>query len=395
MAPKLTISKIIEECKIVHSNKYDYTKTLQFEGYKNNRTKIPITCRKHGDFTQSVKDHKKGKEGCKHCRTQKSREKQALTTQEFINRARKIHDNTYNYEFVVYINNNTPVTIECHKHGPFLQLPKNHINEKAGCDKCSREISGKKRTKSTINFITQAQKIHGDLYNYSLVNYKNAGTKVTIICNIHGKFEITPRLHTGSNRKQGCQKCGIISSIIARTKTLEQFIVEATDLHESRYNYEFVVYKNNKTPVYIECDEHGPFKQSPECHLRGQGCPLHFDSKGETKVANVLRKNGIHFTQNKSLPGLCYKKPLRIDFYWEINQEKFAIEFDGRQHFESSDFFGGDKTLKETQKRDTIKNNYCIKNGIKLLRISYKEFYQIKEIVDDFLQGYSISKYII
>ncbi len=59
---------------------------------------------------------------------------------------------------------------------------------------------------NTEQFIAKAVEIHGDTYDYSLVEYKNCHTKVKIVCRIHGAFEQTPNSHNSQN--QGCPMCG-------------------------------------------------------------------------------------------------------------------------------------------------------------------------------------------
>lgn len=75
-----------------------------------------------------------------------------------------------------------------------------------------------------------------------------------------------------------------------------------------------------------------------------------------------------------------------------------CIEYDGKQHFKAVDFFGGEKGLIETQKRDKEKNNYCLKNGIYLFRIPYTDFERINQILSEIFKEKSsttIEKYLI
>ena len=98
-----------------------------------------------------------------------------LTTEEFIERAQKIHGNKYDYSLVKYENNEAIIKIICPKHGIFEQRVNNHL-QKSGCPYCAGNIK-----KDTISFIEQSNKIHGDKYDYSLVNYKISRKKVKII----------------------------------------------------------------------------------------------------------------------------------------------------------------------------------------------------------------------
>jgi hypothetical protein len=119
------------------------------------------------------------------------------------------------------------------------------------------------KRKTTEEFIKMAKSIHGDGYDYSLVEYKNNKTKVKIICHEHGIFEQKPIHHL---RGHGCHECG------DKRLTTKQFIEKAKSIHKDKYDYSLVEYKNNKTKVRIICPEHGAFEQRPNDHLRGRGC---------------------------------------------------------------------------------------------------------------------------
>ena len=134
---------------------------------------------------------------------------------DFIKDAKLKHKNKYDYSKVIYKNKKTNVIIICSVHGEFEQKPYLHLSTN-GCKKCNI-VNGlySKKKKSTEQFIIDAKKIHGDKYNYSLVDYVNNKTKVKIICSIHGIFEQRPDTHLNNN----CYKCGRISS---RLKTIKR-----------------------------------------------------------------------------------------------------------------------------------------------------------------------------
>ena len=131
--------------------------------------------------------------------------------------------------------------------GDFLQRPGNHIRSGQGCPKCAGNIN-----KGSQEFIEEVIKIHGDIYDYSKVDYKNANTKIIIICKIHGEFDKTPSKHT--NSKQGCAKCSGYY-----IPTTDEFIENAKLIHGDRYNYSKVDYKYSNENVIITCKVHGDF----------------------------------------------------------------------------------------------------------------------------------------
>ncbi len=183
----------IKKAKEVHGDRYDYSLVQ----YKNNRTKIKIICKEHGIFEQNPKHHLRGS-GCKKCA-----ETYNYDTKEFIKRAKEIHGDKYDYSLTEYKNNRTKVKIICKEHGIFEQNPSDHLSSH-GCLKCSFKETSNRQLSDTGNFIKKAKEIHGDKYDYSLVEYKHSKEKVKLICKEHGMFEMKPNSHLNG---QGCPVC--------------------------------------------------------------------------------------------------------------------------------------------------------------------------------------------
>ncbi len=121
------------------------------------------------------------------------------------------------------------------------------------------------RRSTREKFIEQAMLVHGNKYDYSLVEYINNRTKVKIICPTHGIFLISPAGHVPM--KYGCIDCGG-----TRKRTTEEFIKKASEFHNNRYGYKKVVYKNTSTEIIIDCPVHGEIKQTPFEHMHSVGC---------------------------------------------------------------------------------------------------------------------------
>lgn len=122
----------INECKINHNNKYDYS----LVEFKNSKTKIKIICPVHGEFIMISKQHLDGGE-CFSCRYEKNGKKQSLNQNDFINQCNIIHDNKYDYSEIVYYNNHTKIKIICPIHGEFEQTPASH-KKGCGCPECGK-----------------------------------------------------------------------------------------------------------------------------------------------------------------------------------------------------------------------------------------------------------------
>ena len=272
----------INQANKVHGGKYDYS----FSKYVSTHTKITIICPKHGEFTQSPASHLQG-HGCMECGG-----KRKLHLSEFIDRANKKHKFRYTYENSVYKKNDVKVEITCTKHGPFYMTPQNHLAGQ-NCYLCAEESRRKKQRLSKKEFIVRAKSVHGNRYDYKNVRYKNYDSMVEIICPIHGSFTQEASNHL---QGKGCNKC--FGSI---PYTNESFAQKANKVHKNLYDYSLVNYKNNSTQVTISCNVHGSFIQTPHNHLAGKGCPQC------GKEVNVLGDTLRNVRKNKKyLPGLFY-----------------------------------------------------------------------------------------
>lgn len=184
-------------------------------------------------------------------------------TEIFIQKAKGVHGEKYDYSQTVYVRNVENVKIICPVHGVFEQSPKSHLK---GCH--CLQCSGKARS-NTEDYIQKVKQIHGDKYDYSLVKYESRSKKVRIICKKHGEFMQVAKEHF----KYGCYECGIDTIKNKLSSDTEKFIGNAREIHGEKYNYDHVEYKRNKIRVKIKCPDHGEFLQRPNDHLSGSGCP--------------------------------------------------------------------------------------------------------------------------
>ncbi|MCV8988861.1 GIY-YIG nuclease family protein [Escherichia coli] len=264
---KLTTEDFIEGAKAVHGDKYDYSKVK----YVGAHTKAVIICPEHGEFKKTLGDHLRKKQGCPKCQIEAER---AAYAEKFKAEAGAKYNYKYDYSKVEYVNAKTKVVIVCPVHGEFEQKPDSHLNS-GGCRKC-----GGTERKTTEEWIAEAKALHGDKYDYSLVNYKTCNDEVEIICNTCGAhFPQRPHDHAPSGK--GCPECGKkkvaeVSRKTQRKKASEaakRFEARARAIHKDKYDYSRVEYVNRETEVTIICPIHGEFTQKPFVHInRKAGC---------------------------------------------------------------------------------------------------------------------------
>jgi len=204
---------------------------------------------------------------------------------------------------------------------------------------------------------------------------------VLIICPIHGEFWQRPADHLSGKT---CLKCSY--DIRTENQTFDNtiFITKCNEIHNHKYDYSKVKYKNSQSQVTIICPAHGEFIQFPKHHLRGHGCKLCYKSEGENSIESYLKSKSITYIREYTFDTcrslLKYNFKLPFDFY--LPTCNICIEYDGQQHYESREYFGGDDALHQTQTNDKIKTQYCITNNIKLIRIPYWEFKNIHTILE-------------
>ena len=210
-------------------------------------------------------------------------QKKRLTTDDFIMRSSIKHCNKYLYDKSVFINSKSKIKIICNDHGEFDQNPNKHMTG-SGCPKCGIiNHSGPKRPLTTDVFIEKSNIIHNNKYDYSLVNYQNAHTNIKIICKEHGEFIQEPTNHLMG---KGCRLCGKIKIAQSQRSNTDIFIAKANVIHNDKYDYSLSDYSTARSKLKIKCAKHDlVFEQTPDNHLRGNGC-----WKCSTSVSNLESK---------------------------------------------------------------------------------------------------------
>lgn len=122
----------VKNAKVKHGDKYDYSNVE----YVNSRTKVCIVCPEHGEFWMTPRQHLQGC-GCYGCGKEEFSNKRKLGSEGFIEKAKQIHGDKYDYSKVEYIDSLTKVCIICPEHGEFWQTPSAHLYLREGCPKCN------------------------------------------------------------------------------------------------------------------------------------------------------------------------------------------------------------------------------------------------------------------
>lgn len=260
LAAKLTEIEILERIKQKHGDKYSY----KYFGLLGVGEYISIKCNSCGNkFKQKLYAHMGG-QGCKKCGRAVGANKKKRTQDEFLVLCAEKHGSKYDYSETVYTLSTEKIKIICPDHGGFYQVANHHINGR-GCPKCADCAQLDKN-----EFEIRSRLVHGDRYDYSMVDYRNAHEKVKIICLDHGVYEMKPNAHTSG--KQGCPKCGLKSRSILNTVPFDEFLRRSRKHHGDFYGYDESTYSGSDSEILITCPEHGDFKQRAIDHSKGHGC---------------------------------------------------------------------------------------------------------------------------
>ncbi len=341
---------------VIHKGKYEYS----YESDKlNTDSQVSIKCNFCGyTFMQRVAAHLSG-QGCPEC-AKKARG--FISKEQAEQRLLEACGDRYEYDFTDYIKASSNIKVRCVKHNKvFYKDYYNLIKNKHSCPICKKE--GYKEFRKILpqkEVIKSFVKKHGDLYDYSKVDYKGGTQRVTVTCKVHGDFNITPTLHKGG---QGCPKC---AGLIIDT---ENFINKAKEVHGDQFDYTEASYEGShiKTPVTCTSCEH-TYEVAPYSHLTGVGCPkcsAKMVSKRELEIGNYIESLS-DTTLLRNVRGIIGRKEL--DVY--LPEYNLAIEYNG-VYWHSSN--SKDKDV-ETSKKHIHKTEACEALGIQLLHISESEW---------------------
>ena len=258
-----TKEEFIERAISIHGDKYDYTSI----NFVNMRISIDVFCNFHQKtWPVSPYSHARpdgtGSE-CRYCRGYDR------TTEDFIEAAKQVHGDKYDYSRVKYTKASNEVKVYCPKHDyTWGTTWYSHIISQHGCQYC-----GADRNIDVKDVIARFQEVHGDLYDYSLyTKWKGWHENIEVICKKHKGhiFEPTPASHY--YLKTGCDLCGNIQKSVKQLKTQEEFIEQAIAVHGDRYDYSETVYDGDGRSITYICKIHGKKTQEAGHHLGGHGC---------------------------------------------------------------------------------------------------------------------------
>ena len=271
-----------------------------------------------------------------------------------------------------YIDNSTKLQYLCPNHldKGVQEITFANFTKGRGCGYCAKR---KKKTQQEYIEELTIKKPNIEV----LGTYDGLKVKVLHKCKVCGyEWEVIP--DNLLNSKNGCPKCGKRAKLANK-----EFLEKLNEINPSIKPLD--EYITNIHKIHFLCSKCGfIWEAKPNNILNGKGCPKCKSSKGEQRIQQILDKHNIKYDIQYKFNNCCNENVLPFDFY--LPQYNLCIEYDGIQHFLPCTFGGiseerAKENLESCKLRDSIKDNFCQVNGIKLLRIPYTQFNNIESII--------------
>lgn len=337
--------------------------------YIDARTKIKHRCLIHDTYWDIAPTNALKGNGCSECHKERIGKRKQKTHEQYIEEVYNVNPNIIVME--EYVNAKTPILHKCIAHNIEWKPYPEVVLRGGGCSECWKEKLHNTHCRTHEQYIAELSLANPNVI--AIGTYIDAITPILHKCLIdeYEWFTIPNSLLQG----YGCPKCArnlqlTTQEYIERLHNINQNIVPLED------------YKTAKTKILHRCLIDGyEWMVEPSSTLQGCGCPKCNESKGEKFVGQWLNSHNVQYVSQKKFDDCKDKYLLPFDFY--LPEYNCCIEYDGIQHFESIEFFGGKKSFEYILKHDKIKNEYCLNNDIRLLRIPY--FKNIEEELNNFL----------
>lgn len=270
-----------------------------------------------------------------------------------------------------YINNSTKLRVKHNKCGGIYEVKPNDFLNGSRCPYCNGNAK-----KTDAQFKKEVYNLVGDEYTF-LDPYVNNYTKLRVKHNKCGNvYEVQPNNFLSGKR---CPYCANLGRKDKLAKTDVRFKREVRDLVGGEYTF-LDSYVGNKTKLKVKHNKCGnAYEVTPSDFLQGYRCPFCNISHGEDFINRILKSLGVNYEYQKTFDDLKDTQFLSYDFY--IPDQSILIEYQGRQHYQPIDYFGGDSAFKKQQKHDKMKADYAKKHKYNLIAVpyTYDTFSKIKK----------------
>ena len=285
-----------------------------------------------------------------------------------------------------YIKASTPIYIKHNICNRMWKISPDNFKRGRRCKYCSQEKKNKDKSLTFDEILTRFNEGVGHEYTLISRDYKNMKTKMKVrhnLCNNEWLVSMDGML---GKRKTRCPKCSDVKNGINKRKYTSDFKKEIYDLVGDEYellnSYKTAIEKVEL--LHTVCGN--IYYVEPNAFLNGNRCNhcsrISNSSKGEKRIKEILDNNNIKYIEQYKFDDCKNKFKLPFDFaIIKYKKVSSLIEFDGRQHFEPIDMWGGLDNYNKIKINDDIKNRYCLDNNIELIRIPHWDYENIESII--------------
>ncbi|MGJ7912619.1 hypothetical protein [Neobacillus sp. LXY-1] len=375
------MSEKFNDTIIVHGRYINNTSPLKHEC---------VTCGFEWETTPAILLRKNSK-GCKEC----DKRSKTKSHEQYESEVKEIWGDEISL-LTKYINVSTKISFKHNLCGQVWETtPRQGLK---GCKYCNRKNIGSSKRFSHDEYVEKLnERYNGDIK--VLEPYKNFKEAILHRHKTCGhEWSIMPQTLMSKNEGNiGCAKCGHEMAGKSRAVTHDEHVRRVNEVHRGEIEV-------LGTYTHVDCEIEYKHKKCghtwytmPRVITDGSGCPKcnNCFSKGEQRVWDWLKANSLNHKRQHLMDGCKDEIALSFDFGVFVNGETILIEFDGKQHFEPIDYFGGEERFKLQVRHDKIKNKYCEKHTVKLIRIKYTEFDNIESILEKELLGKSNTSEVI
>lgn len=367
-----TLEKFLRRAHEVHGDKHNYDQVTKSH-ITNSRSRVPILCNTCGhQWCPKITDYINDRNGCPDCTNHIQ-----YTLSRFLKRAEEIYGEAFEYLNLKegdITGTRSRIQIRCLTcEYEWESSVGNHLNKGRGCPECNGGGSWDYK-----RLMRKAQQIHGDDYDYSLVQIEDvqySTSTIPVRCNECMQIW-NPSIHSHITWRSGCPNC----SYYAPWTTI-RLKIRGERIHRGRYDYSLVQDihvkdVSSRIPVICTICKY-VWWPTINNHIGGRsGCNRCCRSKGELACENALAELMIPFMTEFVIPSLYNRY---YDFAFIHNSNWYFIEFDGIQHFQACPWFHMDEQdLKEKQQVDAIKTLHAIHYGY-MIRIDYTQIDLVKQ----------------
>lgn len=344
------------------------------EKYIDSKTPILHECLAHNIKWKVCPNDLLSGRGCYKCKGEKIRNALSKTHEQYVEEVKIMNPNVI--VLGEYSGANTPILHRCLLHDVEWNITPINILDGCGCSKCHKEKISNALKKTHEQYVEELKIANPQVE--AIETYINSLTPIMHKCLIHGiEWRITPDC---ALRGYGCPECHKEKLRNYSLKTQEQYVEEVRNI-----NPNIIVvgkYIGANIPISHKCTIcKNEWNAYPNNIIKGFGCPYCNESKGEKEIGLLLDSYKIKYVRQKRFCDCRDTRQLPFDFY--LPDFNVVIEYNGKQHYEPIEYFGGENSFKIQQLHDKIKKDYCENNNIRFLSIPY--YSNIKEKLNDFL----------